>query len=114
MTIDFRDYAVTFCSTLVLETAVAWALGLRKRWELAAVVLVNVFSHPLLIFSLWTLAIFREPVGPWEEPWFEAAVVVIEWSLLVFALPRRSKWHLLGVSAAMNGVSYLAGIVTFR
>ena len=49
------------------------------------------------------------PVNTPEILLFEAGVVVVEWRLLNYALPRHSKIRLLLLSLAMNGVSYLAG-----
>jgi hypothetical protein len=110
MTSNLRDYAIAFLLTLVLEVVVALLLGYRKRVEIACVVLVNVFSWPLLNYLIWVVGSLRsDPVSTPEILLFEAGVVVVEWGLLCYALPRHSKRRLLLLSLAMNGASYAAG-----
>jgi hypothetical protein len=112
MPIDAGHYATAFLLTVLLEVAVALLLGFRKRSELLCVVAVNVFSHPLLVYLLWAIDSLRlRPIGVIETLLLEAGVVVVEWRLLRFALPRRPTLRLLLLSLAMNGVSYLSGIL---
>ena len=104
------NYAIAFLMTIGLEVAVALALGYRKRMEIACVIWVNVFTHPLMnVLILILSALQSDPVGPSEILLFEAGVVMVEWSLLSYALPRYSKRRLLLLSLAMNGASYAAG-----
>lgn len=112
MSIDARSYAIAFLLTLLLEVAVALVLGYRKRSEIVCVVAVNVFSHPLLVYLLCVIGSLRSaPISPLEILLFEAGVVLVEWQLLRFALPRQSKSQLFFLSLVMNGVSYISGIV---
>jgi hypothetical protein len=107
---ELVNYAWAFVATLVLETAIAWLLGYRRREELAAVVCVNVFTHPAACFLLWLGVI------PADWPWIlllEAGIVLVEWLLLCYALPRKSKARLLALSFMMNAASYLAGLIWF-
>jgi hypothetical protein len=114
MATDLRNYAVAFLVTIVVEAAVAVLLGYRKRREIAAVVLVNVFSHPMLCYLIWIADSFRAvPTRPVEIAVLEIGVVVVEWSLLCYALPQRGRSRLLLLSAAMNCVSYLSGFLFF-
>lgn len=111
MASDLGSYAIAFLLTVVLEVAVALALGLRRRLEIAAVVLVNVFSHPLLIYLLWTIASLRAtPIRGLEILMLEAGVVLVEWALLCFAVPRRPARRLFVLSLTMNAASYLSGM----
>jgi hypothetical protein len=111
MATDLRNYAAAFLLTIVLEVAVAVLFGYRKRLEIACVILVNVFSHPLLCYAVWIADTLRPvPVRPQEVLLMEGAVVVVEWLLLCYALPRRRKSGLFVLSLAMNSVSYLAGL----
>jgi hypothetical protein len=104
---QIRDYAIAFLLTVVLEVGVALLLGYRKRAEIAAVFWVNVFSHPLVNFLVAIVGTFRSAaVTPHEILLFEAGVVIVEWQLLCFALPQRSRMRLLILSLAMNSVSY--------
>jgi hypothetical protein len=110
MTSHLSDYAIAFAATLVLEVVVALLLGYRKRIEVACVVCVNVFSWPLLNYLIWIADLLQSsPVGTLEILLFEVGVVVVEWQLLCYALHRHSKIGLLGLSLAMNGVSFSAG-----
>ena len=74
--------------------------------------LVNVFSHPLANYLVWIVGELRStPIQPPEILLLEAGIVIVEWLLLCYALPRRRKLGLFGLSLAMNGVSYLAGVI---
>lgn len=112
MTTQLSNYALAFALTIFIEVAVALLLGYRKRRELACVVWVNVFSHPLLNYLIWIVRSFR-PL-PARDPivmLFEVGVVVLEWQLLCYALPRYQKRPLFLLSTAMNAASYGAGLV---
>jgi hypothetical protein len=101
----------------VIELPVAAALGLRDRRSLLAVACVSLITNPLLTWSGWALATqvdwsataagtlgFLVPA--------EIAVVLVEWRLLLWALGGSSR-RLLLVSAVMNAVSALVGILAF-
>ncbi len=105
-------YATAFLLTIVVEVAVALGFGFRSRSEIASVVWVNVFSHPLLCRLLWTFGTLRSgPVTTIEVLLLEACVVLVEWRLLRFALRRHPSARLLLLSLAMNGTSYAAGAI---
>jgi len=111
MATDLRNCSIAFLLTIVLEVAVALLLGYRRRQEIACVVLVNVFSHPLVNYLIWVADTFRPvPVRPLEILLLEVGVVIVEWLLLCYALPRRRKSGLFVLSLVMNSVSYLAGL----
>jgi hypothetical protein len=112
MSINLSNYAMAFSSTIVLEVAVALIFGYRKWRELACVVLVNVFSHPLLCYLVWIIRTSR-PLPAYDPIviLLEAGVVVLEWQLLCYALPRYRKQRLFLLSAAMNAASYGAGLI---
>jgi hypothetical protein len=110
MAAELRNGAIAFFLTIVVEMAVALLLGYRRRVEIACVFWVNVFSWPLLNYLLWTLASLRS--APFSTPiilLFETGVVLVEWQLLCFALPRHSRFQLFVLSLTMNSASYLAG-----
>ena len=109
---EIRSYATAFLLTIAAEVAVAVAMGYRKRAEIASVVWVNMFSHPLLVCFLWTIGSLRlSAVSLREVAWFETGVVFVEWGLLCYALPLRARSALFILSLAMNSVSYLAGVI---
>ena len=108
------NYAIAFLLTVVLEVAVALLLGYRKRVEIVCIFLVNVFSHPLVNYLVWVTNTMRaEPLGPVGHLPFEIGVVLVEWLLLCYALPRHARSRLFALSLAMNSVSYLAGVLLF-
>lgn len=110
MTSDFCNCAIAFLITLVLEVAVALLFGYRKRVEIACVVLVNLFSWPLLNCTIWVVDSLRSvPLGTSAILLFEAGIVIVEWQLLCYALPRHPRFRLLLLSLTMNGISYLVG-----
>jgi hypothetical protein len=112
MASDLGNYAIAFALTITLELAVAWLLGYRRGAEIAAVVFVSVFTHPLANYLVWIAMRFREaPVGQFYIVLLEVAIVLVEWGLLAYALPRREKGRLFLLSLAMNAVSYGAGLV---
>jgi hypothetical protein len=104
------NYAIAFVLTVVIEVAVALALGYRKRLEIACVVCVNVFSWPLVNYLIWiTASLQATPISTPQILLFEAGVVIVEWLLLCYALPRRTKGRLFILSLAMNCTSYIVG-----
>lgn len=104
---DVVNYAIAFTLTIVLEGAVALLLGYRKPTEIAAVFWVNVFTHPLLNFFIAASGLLRAvSVISMEVLFLEMGVVLVEWLLLSFALPRRSRRGLFILSLTMNSVSY--------
>ena len=105
------NYAIAFLMTIGLEVVVALALGYRKRVEIACVIWVNVFTHPLMNLLILILSSLQpDPVSNSEIQLFEAGVVMVEWGLLSYALPRYSKRRLFLLSLAMNAVSYAVGL----
>jgi hypothetical protein len=105
-----RNYAIAFLLTVAIETAVAWLFGYRRWRELACVIAVNVFSHPAANFLVWTIVRWSEqPFGFGEILLLEIGVVLVEWRLMCYALPQRSRGALFWLSLAMNGASYAAG-----
>jgi hypothetical protein len=107
---DVSNYAIAFLLALIIEPAVAWALGYRRGRELACVAAVNVFSHPAANFLVSTIVRWRErPFGFEEMLLLEIGVVLVEWRLMCYALPERSRRGLFCLSLVMNSVSYVAG-----
>ena len=107
MATDLRHYLIAFLMTIALELGTATLLGYRKRSELAAVFWVNVFSHPLVCCLIWVVGQWQlTPVNTNEILLFEAGVVLVEWQLLCYALPKHSRAKLLLLSLTMNIVSY--------
>jgi hypothetical protein len=106
------SYAIAFVATIVIEVAVAALLGYRRRTEIAAVICVNLFTHPLVNYLVWLIVALRSaPVGPRDIALFEISIVIIEWLLLCYAIPNGGRTRLFVLSLAINGASYLAGLL---
>jgi hypothetical protein len=104
------NYAIAFLMALVIEPAVAWALGYRRWRELVCVVAVNVFSHPAVNFFVYAIVQWRErPLGLGAILLLELGVVLVEWRLMCYALPERAPRGLFVLSLVMNAASYVAG-----
>jgi hypothetical protein len=96
---------------------VAFALGLRTRVAVLAVICINLITNPVL--NLLSYASTR--LWDWQTSVVtvtlvlvgaEAVVVVAEWGLLAWALGGARR-RLLLVSLAMNAASALAGVILF-
>jgi hypothetical protein len=112
MTTYLRDCLIAFALTLVIEVTVALLLGYRRRLEIAAVVCVNLFTHPLLCYLVWLIIAWQSaPLGVVEIAILEAGVVLVEWQLLCYALRQHPKSRLFALSLAMNAASYVAGLL---
>jgi hypothetical protein len=106
----FWSLLATLALTLVVELAVAAALGLRTRRALLAVACVNLITNPPLNLLLTLVS--------WWRPWayapaliaLEIVVVIVEWRLLLWALGGDARRMLL-VAAAMNAASLALGFL---
>ena len=99
--------------TIIVESAVAFAAGLRKKKELLAILCINIITNPPLNYFLWLcyhygiLRVDAALILP-----LEALVVLIEWRLLVYVFGRDSREMFL-LSFVMNFCSYAAGLLIF-
>lgn len=95
--------------TLVTEVPVAFALGLRRRPQILAVIYVNLLTNPtlnLIAAAVWSglpSALLPTLLS------LEAGVVVAEWRLLSWAIGG-SSGRLLLVAAVMNAASAAVGL----
>ena len=102
--------------TLLVELAVALALGWRTGNDLAGVAAVSVMTNPFFALSVYVLLlVFRDlSLGPLVlfMVVLEVVIVLVEWRLLRWALKKDSRKTAL-LSAAMNAASFAAGLVVF-
>ena len=108
------DYVFALVATIVVEVSVGLILGYRRAREITAIALVNIVTNPSLDYLLvanedWHLFV-RSTVTLLA---LEAAVVLVEWGLLIFALPCRKRLGLFFLSLSMNACSCGAGIVIY-
>ncbi len=100
--------------TVVIETGLAWLLGLRSKRALTTVALINVATNPLVNYLLAVNRYFDLIQTEWALVLgLEMAVVIAEWLALVYVLGL-GKWKGLWLSAAPNGASFLIGWLIFR
>lgn len=95
--------------TIAVECPVAYAMGLRKKYQIYIIALVNVITNPalnylLVLFRIAGLYSFSCLVV------MEMAVVFIEWMIIFYAF-KEDKKRLFLLSFIMNGVSYAAGVL---
>jgi hypothetical protein len=112
MASELCNLAIAFLLTVILEIIVACLFGYRKRHEFAAIFWVNTCSYPLSIFLVLLISKLRDiSLGMQGILILEIAVVLLEWQLLCFALPKEKKYFLFILSLTMNGISYVAGLL---
>jgi hypothetical protein len=109
--IDIPYYLIALLLTIGLEVPVAAVAGFRRAKEVAAVALVSVCTHPILSVALAALPRYLDDGARLAAlTTFEIGVVIAEWKLLAWALRREDG---LLISAAMNSISMIVGLVFF-
>lgn len=99
------SYLFALFLTLILETIVGFIFGYRTLLAVLTIFLVNLFSHPLANYILWSHYVLPTKGNILVVELF---IVLVEWGLLIFAL-RQRKMSLLILAVAMNGVSFISG-----
>jgi len=108
------SYLLALFLTIVIELAVAFFFGFRKKLEIIAIIFVNLFTNPTLNYLILVNGNFSFfKINSLIIVLLEIMVVLIEWKLLAFALPEKSK-KILTLSLVMNFCSYVVGAFIFR
>ena len=106
----FAGFALALALTISFELPVAFLFGFRDARSLAVIALVNAVTNPLLNYLVLAAGIAAPgSVGIGAILALEFLVVIVEWKILAHAFIGRR--NLFTISAAMNAVSFLAGIV---
>ncbi|MDO8524705.1 MAG: hypothetical protein Q7R99_03680 [bacterium] len=108
------SYFLALFLTIVIELAVAFFFGFRKKIEIIAIIFINLFTNPILNYLLAVndhFSFFK--VNLLVILFLELLIVLAEWKLLVFSLQEKSK-KLLALSVVMNFFSYIIGLLIFR
>lgn len=108
----FNAFLVPLFLTIVIEIFVAILLGNKQIQFLAAFVLVNVMTNPLLNYIVMVLKYF-EAYHILILVIMEIIVVVCEWKALCYALNKKDKF-LLRLSILSNTASFSVGVVLFN
>ena len=111
MSIPVR-YLLALVLTVAIEGGVAWLFKLRTVRSQLTVALINCITNPTLNFFVYWLAWRGVEVTLFRVFLLEILVVIVEWGLLVYAFNGRKR-RLLILSLAMNGASFLAGVLLF-
>lgn len=101
--------------TIVTELFITSFFGYRKKEVFISVVLVNLISHPIFMFFLWTNSLtgfFELKRLGVEIICLEIFIVFFEAFLLYFAL-RQNWWQCLKLSFWMNLFSFAMGFWLF-
>jgi hypothetical protein len=108
------EYILALALTIGVETGVAAVLPHNTNVTARTVILVNLMSHPLLHYVLWTNQYAQFMTVTWPVLiGLEMGVVVLEWALLYFVV-RDKATRLFFLSLAMNTASFTVGLVLFR
>lgn len=105
-------YIEALVFTIIIEIAVAAAMGYRSRAQLQAVALINGLTNPALNFVIWVMMVQGIQVTVAAVLLLESIVVIVEWRLLAYFL-RGSEARLLLLSLTMNTASFLTGELLF-
>ena len=101
--------AYCLCSTIVIEGALAFACGVRKRADQLIVLLVNVLTNPLLVsVGYWILLRSGAAAYDIATAVMEIAVVFIEG--LIYRQFLTDRKHPLLLSLICNAGSFLIGL----
>jgi membrane-bound ClpP family serine protease len=105
-------YLVSLLLTIVIEGAVAFLLGFRKKQFFLALTLINVITNPTLNYLLLVLGSLGIEVTLIRVFLLEIVVVIAEWGLLAYAFGRPARRFLI-LSILANAASFLAGVLIF-
>jgi len=99
--------------TEIVEFIAAYLMGYRGKGFYIVLALVNVITNPLLNYIIlvlysYNLLCFRIIT----ILFLEIIVVISEWRILSYALPKKRK-SFLSLSIVMNTSSYLIGVLIF-
>lgn len=101
---------LSLCVTVLLESAAALVLGIRKYRDLLLVILVNILTNPVVVLTLNLFLFFRQ-----ATPWYlvltlEAAAILTE-ALLYRSRLEYCRMHPLVLSLILNLTSYIGGLI---
>jgi hypothetical protein len=106
-----NNFLLPLLLTITIEGILAFALGYRGKVFFAVLVLVNIMTNPVLNYSLVLLYMFKlQQFRPVVLLLLEVLVVIAEWKLFRFALPKDAK-ALLVLSVGINLGSFLFGLL---
>ncbi|MDR1960021.1 MAG: hypothetical protein LBQ54_13410 [Planctomycetaceae bacterium] len=103
-------FLIPLSLTILIESAAAWLLGIRTILFYASMICINLMTNPPFCFFLLLFYRFNNVPITLITVILEVMIVLIEWRLLVWVFPQKSK-SMFGLSLTMNGSSYLIGVL---
>jgi hypothetical protein len=114
MSINNGSYLIALLITIAVEAVVAVFFGFRRKFEIAAIIFINLITNPLLNYLLFINGYFNITTIKTEGIiYLEVIVVLVEWLLLSFTLQQNRK-KLFALSLVMNFCSYITGFLIFK
>lgn len=97
--------------TVIIECGVALAVGIREKYDIACVALVNALTNPLVVVSTFLVGFFLgSSARIISDVIAELSALVIE-ALIYSRLLEYRKMKPFFVSLLLNGASYGAGLI---
>lgn len=100
------EYLIVILVVIVIECAVAFAVGLRTLRQQQAVLLANLFTNTPLYYIVWIgyIATLQEMIVA------QLVVTAVEAAALFFALKSKHKRRLILAVLLMNAVTFVASL----
>jgi hypothetical protein len=105
-------YLFALFLTIVLEGAVAYIFGLRRRRQLVALAIINILTHTTLNYIILILGYLGTRGPIYYITAMEIIIVLVEWLLLVYVFGEPKK-RFLAISILANAISFLSGLLLF-
>lgn len=105
------NFATALALTEIIELAVAWLLGCRKRHELSVIFLINLATNPLanfIVLVAYNLLLLK--INIYFLLAIETFVIITETLVLSYALDKKLKGAFV-LSLAINSVSFAFGLL---
>jgi len=101
--------ALSLGITLLLALGAALVLGFRKLQDLGLILLVNLFTNPLVVLILNLTALFSHAAPPWCLIGALEILAVAAEGLLYRQRLSCTRWNPFLLSLILNAISYLGG-----
>jgi hypothetical protein len=109
---SLSSYLLTLVLSIVIECAIAYVLGYKKRKYLLTIVFINLITQPMLNYLLLILSYTHININLLLVLILEIIVALAEWGLLVHVF-RKDKHKFFVLSLITNLASFLIGIIIF-
>ena len=101
-------FAVCLILTIILEESAALIIGIRKRFDLAVILLVNVLTNPIVVFTGMVMGSYTRIPRVVYITFLELAAFITE-ALIYRKLLYTKKLSPFILSLILNSVSFFIG-----